>query len=163
METTTAVETGSAPKPHLFIFDSESQEEGSQPMDSDNAAVPTSPRPMGEKAGVVPLTQAQLNDDVQRMEELIKETSQVKLREPGIAFPVWVNPHTLHLPPLDGLNHFTLHIKTNCIVDFSTLVRKMTKFTLLPASPHIAAIIHCLFILRLLLSLPTSMCVYIRI
>ncbi|CAL8339820.1 unnamed protein product [Merluccius merluccius] len=76
METRTAVETGSAPKPHLFIFDSESQEEGCQPMDCDDAAVPAGPAPISETAEVVSLNQAQLKEDMRRIRELMKQTNQ---------------------------------------------------------------------------------------
>ena len=84
METRTAVETGSAPKPHLFIFDSESQEEGSQPMECDDAAVPAGPGPISDTAEVVSLNQAQLKEDMRRIRELMKQTNQVTLTEPDI-------------------------------------------------------------------------------
>ncbi|KAJ3602319.1 hypothetical protein NHX12_030078 [Muraenolepis orangiensis] len=76
-ETRTAMETSQvAPKPHLFIFDNESQEECSQPMDCDEAATPVGPRPIGKKGEVVSETQAQLEEDMQRIRELVKQTNQ---------------------------------------------------------------------------------------
>ncbi|CAL8338738.1 unnamed protein product [Lota lota] len=76
METRTVVETGSTPKPHLFIFDSESQEEGSQSMDYEDAAVPAGPQQISKKAEVESLTQVQLKEDMQRIRELMKQTNQ---------------------------------------------------------------------------------------
>ncbi|XP_059924630.1 telomeric repeat-binding factor 2-interacting protein 1 isoform X2 [Gadus macrocephalus] len=76
METRTVVETGPTPKPHLFIFDRESQEEGSQPMECEGAAVPAGPQPISKEAEVESMTQVQLKEDMQRIRALMKQTNQ---------------------------------------------------------------------------------------
>ena len=88
METRTVVETGPTPKPHLFIFDRESQEEGSQPMECEGAAVPAGPQPISKEAEVESMTQVQLKEDMQRIRVLMKQTNQVTLTEADIPFPV---------------------------------------------------------------------------
>ncbi|XP_062272022.1 telomeric repeat-binding factor 2-interacting protein 1 isoform X1 [Scomber scombrus] len=61
-------------KPHLFIFDNESQEEDSQSVIGNNTAV--NPQPTVNKEAAVSLTQVQLEEDKQRIRELISQTKQ---------------------------------------------------------------------------------------
>jgi len=85
--------TGAAPKPHLFLLDSElEQEEGSEPKDCEDVAVPAVPRPISddeeeeeeEEEEAVSLTQVQMTEDVWRITALIKRTKQVTRTEPCI-------------------------------------------------------------------------------
>ncbi|XP_070815075.1 telomeric repeat-binding factor 2-interacting protein 1 isoform X1 [Chaetodon trifascialis] len=65
-----------ASKAHLFIFDSESQEEGSQSMFGDSTAAPANLQPTVNKDAAFSLTQVQLEEDKQRITELMRETKQ---------------------------------------------------------------------------------------
>lgn len=64
-------------KAHLFIFDSESQEDDSQSIFSGNTAAPANPQPTVNTDSAFSLTQVQLEEDKQRIRELMKETNQV--------------------------------------------------------------------------------------
>lgn len=65
-------------KAHLFIFDNESQEEDSQATSGDGPAPDgADPQPRVNTVATFSLTQAQLEDDKRRMEELMSETQQV--------------------------------------------------------------------------------------
>lgn len=64
-------------KAHLFIFDSESQEEESQSVLADHAAAPDKPQPAADKDPAFSLTQIQLEEDKQRIRELMEGTNQV--------------------------------------------------------------------------------------
>uniref|UniRef100_UPI0037E9267A telomeric repeat-binding factor 2-interacting protein 1 n=1 Tax=Semicossyphus pulcher TaxID=241346 RepID=UPI0037E9267A len=63
-------------KPHLFIFDHESQEEDSQSLVGDDTESPSSPQPTGSKDAAFSLTQVQLEEDKQRITELMSQTNQ---------------------------------------------------------------------------------------
>ncbi|KAM9361308.1 telomeric repeat-binding factor 2-interacting protein 1 [Symphorus nematophorus] len=64
-------------KAHLFIFDSESQEEeDSQSIIGDSSAAPVNPQPTVNKDAAFSLTQAQQEEDVQRIRELMKEANK---------------------------------------------------------------------------------------
>ncbi|KAG7262848.1 hypothetical protein CRUP_032932 [Coryphaenoides rupestris] len=79
-----AMATGASPKPHLFLLDSDlEQEEGSEPMGCADVAVPAVPRPISEEeeeeeaaAAVVSLSQVQMTEDVRQITALIKQTKQ---------------------------------------------------------------------------------------
>lgn len=64
---------------HLFIFDSETQEEGGSPASSGDHLAPagSDPQPPVKTTSNVSPTQAQLEDDKQRLTELMCETKQV--------------------------------------------------------------------------------------
>lgn len=64
-------------KAHLFIFDGESQEDNSQSIFGNNAAAPAEPPPTVNADCAFSLTQAQLEEDKQRIRELMEETNQV--------------------------------------------------------------------------------------
>lgn len=64
-------------KAHLFIFDSESQEDDSQSIFSGNRAAPANPKPTVNTDSAFSLTQVQLEEDKQQIRELMKETNQV--------------------------------------------------------------------------------------
>lgn len=64
-------------KAHLFIFDSESQEEESQSVLADRTAAPVKPQPAVDKDSAFSLTQIQLEEDKQRIRELMEEANQV--------------------------------------------------------------------------------------
>lgn len=64
-------------KAHLFIFDSESQEEESQSVLADHTAAPVKPQPAADKDSAFSLTQIQLEEDKQRIRELMEDTNQV--------------------------------------------------------------------------------------
>ncbi|KAM4582404.1 telomeric repeat-binding factor 2-interacting protein 1 [Fundulus diaphanus] len=65
----------SAPsKAHLFIFDSESQQDDSQPVVGEGSAAPARPQPSEDAA--FSLTQVQLEEDRQRIRELMNQTKQ---------------------------------------------------------------------------------------
>lgn len=66
-----------ASKAHLFIFDSESQEQASQSIFG--SAAPSNPEPTVNKASTLSLTQAQLEEDKQRIRALMKQTKQVRV------------------------------------------------------------------------------------
>lgn len=66
-----------ASKAHLFIFDSESQEEESQSIFVGNAAASANLQPTVKKDAAFSLTQVQLDEDKERITELMKETNQV--------------------------------------------------------------------------------------
>ncbi|KAG8007682.1 Telomeric repeat-binding factor 2-interacting protein 1 [Nibea albiflora] len=63
-------------KAHLFIFESESQEEESQSIISDGTVAPANPLPPVGKDAAFSLTQVQLEEDKQQIRELMKETNQ---------------------------------------------------------------------------------------
>ncbi|XP_041813975.1 telomeric repeat-binding factor 2-interacting protein 1 isoform X2 [Chelmon rostratus] len=65
-----------ASKAHLFIFDSESQEEESQSIFVGNAAASANLQPTVKKDAAFSLTQVQLDEDKERITELMKETNQ---------------------------------------------------------------------------------------
>ncbi|KAM6946751.1 telomeric repeat-binding factor 2-interacting protein 1 [Lycodopsis pacificus] len=62
-------------KVHLFIFDSESQED-SESIIGDNPAAPSKPQPTVNKGAALSLTQVQLEEDKQRIKELVNQTNQ---------------------------------------------------------------------------------------
>ncbi|XP_068568399.1 telomeric repeat-binding factor 2-interacting protein 1 isoform X2 [Cebidichthys violaceus] len=64
-----------ASKVHLFIFDSESQED-SESIVGDNPAAPSNPQPTVSKDAALSLTQVRLEEDKQRIKELMKQTNQ---------------------------------------------------------------------------------------
>ncbi|KAM4740902.1 telomeric repeat-binding factor 2-interacting protein 1 isoform 2-T2 [Anableps anableps] len=67
----------SAPsKAHLFIFDSESQQDDSQSMVDEGSAAPYHPKPSADKDTAFSLTQLQLEEDKQRIRDLMKQTNQ---------------------------------------------------------------------------------------
>lgn len=68
---------GATTKAHLFIFDSESQEEDSQSVYADCLAAPSNSQPMVDKGAAFSLTQTQLEEDKQRIRDLMKQTNQV--------------------------------------------------------------------------------------
>ncbi|XP_037632512.1 telomeric repeat-binding factor 2-interacting protein 1 [Sebastes umbrosus] len=72
--TTEAVNATS--KAHLFIFDRESQEEDSQSLIGDNPVASSKPQPTVNKDAAFSLTQVQLEEDKQRIKELMKQTNQ---------------------------------------------------------------------------------------
>ncbi|XP_073324596.1 telomeric repeat-binding factor 2-interacting protein 1 [Pagrus major] len=61
---------------HLFIFDRESQEEESQSIIGENPAAPANPQSTVNIHAAFSLTQIQLEEDKQRIRELMKETNQ---------------------------------------------------------------------------------------
>ncbi|XP_041672719.1 telomeric repeat-binding factor 2-interacting protein 1 isoform X2 [Cheilinus undulatus] len=63
-------------RPHLFIFDSESQEEDSQSVYCGDAAAPSNPQTTVNKDAPYSLTQVQLEEDKKRITELMKLTNQ---------------------------------------------------------------------------------------
>lgn len=63
-------------KAHLFIFESESQEDDSQSVDGNSSAAPSGLRPTVNKDVALSLTQMQLEEDKQRIRELMKQTDQ---------------------------------------------------------------------------------------
>ncbi|KAI3369939.1 hypothetical protein L3Q82_024744, partial [Scortum barcoo] len=63
-------------KAHLFIFDSESQEDDSQSLVGNYTAAPANPQPTVIKDGAFSLTQDQLEEDKQRIRELMNKTKQ---------------------------------------------------------------------------------------
>ncbi|XP_033481887.2 telomeric repeat-binding factor 2-interacting protein 1 isoform X1 [Epinephelus lanceolatus] len=72
-----ATEAVSAPsKAHLFIFDSESQEDDSQSIICANPKAPSKPQPAVSQDAAFSLTQVQLEEDKQRIRELMKQTNQ---------------------------------------------------------------------------------------
>ncbi|XP_031710131.1 telomeric repeat-binding factor 2-interacting protein 1 isoform X2 [Anarrhichthys ocellatus] len=60
---------------HLFIFDHESQED-SESIIGDNPAAPSKPQPTVNKGAALSLTQVQLEEDKQRIKELMNQTNQ---------------------------------------------------------------------------------------
>lgn len=66
-------------KAHLFIFDRESQEEESQSIIGEIPAAPASPQSTVSADAAFSLTQVQLEEDKQRIRELMKETNQVNM------------------------------------------------------------------------------------
>lgn len=69
----------STSKAHLFIFDSESQEEESQSVLGDDTAAPSIPQPPQTEDVEPSLTQVQLEKDKQRIRELMSQTNQVSI------------------------------------------------------------------------------------
>ncbi|KAF1391862.1 hypothetical protein PFLUV_G00046460 [Perca fluviatilis] len=63
-------------KAHLFIFDSESQEDDSQSIVGDNPVAPSKPQPTVNRDAALSLTQVQLEEDKQRIKELMNQTNQ---------------------------------------------------------------------------------------
>lgn len=61
---------------HLFIFDSESQEEDSHSLVGERPAAASNPEPTVNKDAAFSLTQAQLEEDKQRIRELMNQTDQ---------------------------------------------------------------------------------------
>uniref|UniRef100_A0A3P8S4F8 Telomeric repeat-binding factor 2-interacting protein 1 n=1 Tax=Amphiprion percula TaxID=161767 RepID=A0A3P8S4F8_AMPPE len=61
---------------HLFIFDSESQEEDSQSIVGGRPATASNPEPLVNKDAAFSLTQTQLEEDKQRIRELMNQTGQ---------------------------------------------------------------------------------------
>ena len=66
-------------KAHLFIFDSDSQLEDSQTVDRDPLAAPSSPRHTGNQDAALSLTQVQVEEDQQRIKELMNQTRRVSV------------------------------------------------------------------------------------
>lgn len=64
-----------ASRAHLFIFDSESQEVQSQSPVGENTAAAA--QPVVSSNAALSLTQAQLEEDKQRMRDLMTQTNQV--------------------------------------------------------------------------------------
>ncbi len=75
---TEAAAVNAASKAHLFIFDSESQVEESQSIINENTAAAANPQQTVNKAAAFSLTQDELEENKQRITELMKETNQVK-------------------------------------------------------------------------------------
>lgn len=66
-----------ASKAHLFIFDSESQENESQSIFCDRVAAPNKPQQTDITDSAQSLSQIQLEEDKQRIRRLMNETNQV--------------------------------------------------------------------------------------
>lgn len=66
-----------ASRAHLFIFDSESQEEDSQSLIGDSTAAAAQPAVNNNAAPS--LTQAQLEEDKQRIRDLMNQTNQASI------------------------------------------------------------------------------------
>ncbi|XP_061583385.1 telomeric repeat-binding factor 2-interacting protein 1 isoform X2 [Cololabis saira] len=72
-----APEAGAAvSQAHLFIFDSESQEDDFKSVYGDGLAAPSDPQPTQKKDTALSLTQVQLEEDQQRLKELMNQTHQ---------------------------------------------------------------------------------------
>nr|XP_019952088.1 PREDICTED: telomeric repeat-binding factor 2-interacting protein 1 [Paralichthys olivaceus] len=65
-----------ASRAHLFIFDTESQEEDSHPLTCDNATALFNPQPLVNKDAAPSITQVQLEEDMQQLRALMKQTNQ---------------------------------------------------------------------------------------
>ncbi|XP_070759317.1 telomeric repeat-binding factor 2-interacting protein 1 [Enoplosus armatus] len=63
-------------KAHLFIFDSESQKEDSQSIVGESTVAPARPQSTVNKDAAFSLTQVQLEEDKQRIRELMNKTNQ---------------------------------------------------------------------------------------
>ncbi|XP_069546977.1 telomeric repeat-binding factor 2-interacting protein 1 [Brachyistius frenatus] len=63
-------------KAHLFIFDHESQEEDSQSIFGCRPAAPSNTQPTANNDAALSLTQGQLEEDKQRIRELMNQTDQ---------------------------------------------------------------------------------------
>ncbi|XP_060926184.1 telomeric repeat-binding factor 2-interacting protein 1 [Limanda limanda] len=97
-----------ASRAHLFIFDSESQEEESQPLTGDNATALSKPQPLVRKDTAPSLTQIQLEEDMKQLSALMNQTNQdivnvtkALLRTSGdfsAALDLLLNPSTIHGP-----------------------------------------------------------------
>ncbi|XP_040888851.1 telomeric repeat-binding factor 2-interacting protein 1 [Toxotes jaculatrix] len=61
---------------HLFIFDTESQEEDSQSLIGDGSAAPSNPQLQVNKDAALSLTQVQLEEDKQQIIKLMNQTNQ---------------------------------------------------------------------------------------
>ena len=70
---------GATSKAHLFIFDNESQEEDSQSVVGECSAAPSNQQPNVNKDAALSLTQLQLEEDKQRVRELMNQTGQVSV------------------------------------------------------------------------------------
>ncbi len=66
-------------KAHLFIFDSESQEDDSQSLIGNNTVAPANRQPTVNQDAAFSLTQVQLEEDKQRITELMNKTNQVRM------------------------------------------------------------------------------------
>lgn len=68
-------------KAHLFIFDSESQEEEDTQslFHSTHTSSPVDPQTNVNKATALSLTQVQLEEDMRRIRELMSQTNQVRI------------------------------------------------------------------------------------
>ncbi|KAM4587378.1 telomeric repeat-binding factor 2-interacting protein 1 isoform 1-T2 [Odontesthes bonariensis] len=67
---------GATSKAHLFIFDNDSQEEDSQSVIGECSAAPSNQQPKVNKDAALSLTQLQLEEDKQRVRELMNQTGQ---------------------------------------------------------------------------------------
>ncbi|XP_030585579.1 LOW QUALITY PROTEIN: telomeric repeat-binding factor 2-interacting protein 1-like [Archocentrus centrarchus] len=67
---------GATSKAHLFIFDSESQEDDSQSVIGDRSVAPSNPQPTVKKGAAPSLTQDLLEEDKQRIRDLMNQTDQ---------------------------------------------------------------------------------------
>lgn len=78
-------------KAHLFIFDSESQEEaGSQAASGDGLApVPANLKPTADAISAFSLTQAQLEEDKQSIRKLMSDTKQVMMHPSLYEFTIY--------------------------------------------------------------------------
>ncbi|MED6272080.1 hypothetical protein CHARACLAT_026658 [Characodon lateralis] len=63
-------------KVHLFIFERESQQDDSESLVGEGSASPSHPRASEEKDTAFSLTQAQLEEDKQKIRELMNQTNQ---------------------------------------------------------------------------------------
>ncbi|XP_047195421.1 telomeric repeat-binding factor 2-interacting protein 1 [Hippoglossus stenolepis] len=97
-----------ASRAHLFIFDSESQEENSQPITGDNATALSNPQPLVRKDAAPSLTQVQVEEDMKQLSALMNQTNQdivnvtkALLRTSGdfsAALDLLLNPSTIYEP-----------------------------------------------------------------
>lgn len=67
---------GATSKAHLFIFDSESQEDDSQSVIGDRSVAPSNPQPTVKKGAAPSLTQDLLEEDKQQIRDLMNQTDQ---------------------------------------------------------------------------------------
>lgn len=69
---------GTTSKAHLFIFDSEPQEDDSQSVSGDRPAAPSEPQPTVNKDAALSLTQDLLEVDKLRIRDLMNQTDKVR-------------------------------------------------------------------------------------
>lgn len=69
---------GTTSKAHLFIFDSEPQEDDSQSVSGDRPAAPSEPQPTVNKDAALSLTQDLLEEDKLRIRDLMNQTDKVR-------------------------------------------------------------------------------------
>lgn len=81
---------GATSKAHLFIFDSESQEEDPQSVFADCLAAPSNPQPTVDKGSAFSLTQTQLEEDKQRIRDLMNQTNHVSAAGLELCFHCFV-------------------------------------------------------------------------